>query len=80
VQLERERRRKGEPRTVQELQSMVEVLEKEALTNRGNASKRQALLAEVEAARQAARTAASSSEVIPLNPPPPRASHLSISK
>ena len=63
VELERERLKMGHAQTVQELQSMISVLEKEAQNRRGTASKHQALVAEVEAARQEARSAIAKFEV-----------------
>ena len=46
---------------------MTEVLEKEVQTMRGNASKRQGLLADVEAARKSTRAALAKLEVGPLH-------------
>ena len=56
LDLERERHKMGHSHTVQELQSMIAVLEREAENNRGSALKRQALLSDVEAAKTELRS------------------------
>ena len=63
LNLQKEKEKAGNGQTVRELQSMTEVLEKEVQTMRGNASKRQGLLADVEAARKSTRAALAKLEV-----------------
>lgn len=63
LDLDRERQRRGHPVTVQELQSMIAVFEREAEANRGSNSKRTALLAEMEAAKGDLRAALAKLEV-----------------
>ena len=63
LNLQKEKEKAGNGQTVRELQSMTEVLEKEVQTMRGNASKRQGLLADVEAARKSSRAALAKLEV-----------------
>ena len=53
----------GHAKTVQELQSMISVLEKEAENHRGSASRRQALLTEAETAKAELRAATTKFEV-----------------
>ena len=53
----------GHVKTVQELQSMISVLEKEAENNRGSASRRQALMTEAETAKADLRAANTKFEV-----------------
>lgn len=63
MELEREKLRLGHGQTVQELQSMIAILEREAQNHRGTVSKRQALMNELEAARLRARSAIAKFEV-----------------
>lgn len=63
LDLQREHHKLGHAKTVQELQSMISVLEKEAANNRGSASRRQALMAEAEKAKADLRAATARAEV-----------------
>lgn len=63
MDLQKERHKTGQAKTVQELQSMISILEKEAENNRGSTSRRQALMAEAEKAKAELRVAVSKYEV-----------------
>lgn len=63
MELQRERHKFGHAQTVQELQSMIATLEREAENNRRSASKRQSLAAEVDATRAELRTSVTKLEV-----------------
>lgn len=66
LELERERHKMGYAQTVQELQSMIAALEREAENNRGSSSKRQALLSDTETAKADLRAAVAKLEVCPF--------------
>lgn len=61
--MEQEKQKSGSQQTVQELRSMLQALEKEAVASRSKAAKHQRLVADVEAAKAEARTAVASAEV-----------------
>lgn len=61
--LQQERQKFGHERTSEELKSMLDVLEREAAASRAKATRRQALVAEAQAAKDQARIATTGIEV-----------------